>query len=193
MKIKFLSSLAFIGAIAISCGNKTNSESNNNLNSEEMGQNKTAEVAQSTATFDVFSDATIFVDYQSPAFSVKEDAILSTLISSDEEVKITFVSGLAPENYEENKASFAQYSSSKDYSLEETTINGFKCVKATYFDDDIFSNYTAQFYIDFGEKSITNSYYGVKITVTSEASLERCLSDDILAIVNSIKIVNNQE
>lgn len=188
MNFKNLTTAVVMAMSLVACGNKANTTTEEN--NAEMEQNKVATVAKESATFDVFDDGKIIVDYTKPTFTIKEGAINPSLISEDGKVTMQFVSGLSSENYNEYSEAFQQYSSNKDYSFKELDINGFKAIMATYYDDDIISSYTAVFYIDFGDKSITNSYYGVKISARCDSSLDRCISEDVMSIVNSVRIIN---
>ena len=185
MKIKQLSLIAIVAMAMTACSGSGN---NSNAEAEQAEGNKTEQVTPEAATFDIFENGEMFVDYTKPNFTVKEGSILPCL--HNDNVRIDFVSGLSPENYNEYKDVFENsYKDREGYSYKELEINGFKSIMCTYVDHDFGTTYCADYYIDFGDQAVVNGYYGVKACVSSEVSADFCVADDVMAILNTVKIV----
>ena len=148
----------------------------------------TAQVKPEKASYDMECHGKVLVDYMKPTFTVDESAILPTLKNDD--VKIVFVSGLSPENFQEYKDAYKgdDFTKCEGYTYKEQKIGDFDAVMVTYVDKSWGTTYTAEYYIDFGKKA--NSYYGMKAVVTSEKSMDKCTSDEIMGILNSMQTVN---
>lgn len=91
---------------------------------------------------------------------------------------------LGATNLDELKASYAEHNSDEDeYSLVETTVNGYKALILKYSD---FLGATMRVDIDFGGNH--DGWYGLSFAVSGE-SLKDCDTDLVWAIIESMEVV----
>ena len=90
---------------------------------------------------------------------------------------------LGEANFEELKASYEEHNSDEeDYSLTETTINGYRALIMTYTD---WLDSTMRVDIDFGGNH--DGWYGISFSVSGD-SLDDCNTDQIWAIIESMAV-----
>lgn len=92
---------------------------------------------------------------------------------------------LDEENFEEWRAVFEEkYSGYDNYSLEETTLNGYRALYCQY--EDWIGAYVV-IVVDFGDHFGSGSYCGMRFSI-SGSSIDACSADEVTAIVRSFEL-----
>ena len=160
---------------------QTPSAPTNNGNSGNSG-GKSPLLGDSPAVLDVNGRGIVYIYYPADQFYYNDD--YGKLKNDNTGVGILIDPMLGSTNYDELKASYEQNNSKEDdYSLTETTINGFRAMIMTYTD---WLGATMRVDIDFGGKH--DGYYGISFAVSGD-SLKDCDSDLVWAIINSMELV----
>ena len=91
---------------------------------------------------------------------------------------------LSDKNFDELQASYEKNNSDeKDYSLVETTVNGYKALILKYSD---WLGSTMRVDLDFGGKH--GNYYGISFAVSGD-NLQDCDTDLVWAVIESLELV----
>ena len=182
---KIIFAAAMAASMLVACGG-----GNNNATSQAEGdkanETKAApEVKPEKATFDMETHGKLLVDYMKPTFTVKEGAINPAL--HNDETNISFVTGLSPENFQEYKDAFKQddYAKAEGYAYKELKIGEFNAVMCSYVSNLFGTQYNTDYYIDFGKN--VDGIYGMKCCVSSEKSMDKCTSQDVMNILSSMR------
>lgn len=123
----------------------------------------------------------VFVYYPADQFEYDDD--YGKLRSKNGSVGILFDPMLGENNLEELKASYEENNSGEDdYSLTETTVNGYKAIILKYTD---WLNSTMRVDVDFGASH--DGVYGMSFVVSGD-SLDECDTDLIWAIIESFEL-----
>lgn len=118
-----------------------------------------------------------------PGDKFEYDDTYGKIKSKNGSVSILFDPMLGSTNYEEYKTAYKEkYSSEDDYSLTETTVNGYKAMIMKYSDWLDSSMYVD---VDFGGSH--GGYYGMCFNVTAD-SLDECDTDLVWAIIESFEL-----
>lgn len=155
-------------------------EEEENGETEASGE-KDAAAAGDSVKLSINDRDIVFVYYPGDRFEYNKD--YGKIKSTDGGADILFDPLLGDTNYEEYKTSFEkEYSKEADYSMEETTVNGYKTLVMTYTD---WLSSGMQVVVDFG-KSV-DGYYGMRFSVTGD-SVDICNSDTVWAVIKSMEI-----
>lgn len=123
----------------------------------------------------------VFVYYPGDLFEYNDS--YGKIRSKTGSVSILFDPMLGSTNYEEYKKAYKEkYASEDDYSLTETTVNGYKAMVMKYSDWLGSSMYVD---VDFGGSH--NGYYGMCFNVSAD-SLAECDTDLVWAIIESFEL-----
>lgn len=142
-------------------------------NSELLGSNP--------VKLDINDRGIVFVYYPGDQFEYNAD--YGKIRSTSGSVGILFDPMLGETNFDELKASYEKNNSSMDdYSLTETTVNGYKAQIMTYSD---WLGSTMRVDVDFGGSH--DGYYGMSFCVSAN-TLEECDTDLIWAIIESFEL-----
>ena len=134
------------------------------------------------ARLDINGKGAVYVYY--PADQFAYDADYGKLRNSDTGVGILIDPMLGSTNLAEIKASYEEHNSDEDdYSLVETTRNGYQALIMTYSD---WLGSTLRVDLDFGGNH--DGFYGMSFAVSGN-SLEDCDSDLVWAIIDSMEVV----
>ena len=145
------------------------------------GGNHAALLGASPAKLDINDRGVAFVYY--PADQFRYDDTYGKLKNDDTGVGILIDPMLGDTNFEELKKSYEENNSDEDdYSLVETTVNGYKAMILKYYD---WLGSTMRVDIDFGGKH--GNYYGMSFAVSGD-SLEDCDTDLVWAIIESMEL-----
>lgn len=125
------------------------------------------------------------VTYPSDTFFYDDSAILDTIAAVDGSVEIAIVNLISPEDHDAVLEGFETWVDYDKYSYEELTVAGYDAYMVTY--EDFFYDCNAEIYVDFGGE--INGWYGVKFCITSTESIDMCLSDTVMAIINSFEMI----
>ena len=136
------------------------------------------------AVYDYNNRGKMFVTYPDDLFEVDKNAILETLVAKDGSVKIALVAQISPQDREGNEKFLDSYADNKEYTSKEIEIAGYYARMITYY-DSIFG-YNTYVYVDFGEPLGDSSFYGIRFCISSNDSMEACLDDRVMAIVESL-------
>lgn len=130
---------------------------------------------------DINDRGIVFVYYPGDQFEYNAD--YGKIRSTADSVGILFDPMLGDTNFDELKASYEKNNSGMDdYSLTETTVNGYKAQIMTYSD---WLGATMRVDVDFGGSH--DGYYGMSFCVSAD-SLEECDTDLIWAIIESFEL-----
>lgn len=130
---------------------------------------------------DINDRGIVFVYYPGDQFEYNAD--YGKIRSTSGSVSILFDPMLGETNFDELKASYEKNNSSMDdYSLTETTVNGYKAQIMTYSD---WLGATMRVDVDFGGSH--DGYYGMSFCVSAN-TLEECDTDLIRAIIESFEL-----
>ncbi len=133
------------------------------------------------AKLDINNRGVVYVYY--PADQFRYDDTYGKLKNDDTGVGILIDPMLSDKNYDELKASYEKNNSDeKDYSLVETTVNGYKAMILKYSD---WLGSTMRVDIDFGGKH--GNFYGMSFAVSGD-SLEDCDTELVWAIIQSMEV-----
>lgn len=133
------------------------------------------------AKLDINNKGAVFVYY--PADRFRYDADYGKLKNDSTGVGILIDPMLGATNLAELKASYEKNNSDEDeYSLVETTVNGYKAIILKYSD---WLGSTMRVDIDFGGNH--DGYYGMSFAVSGD-SLKDCDTDLVWAIINSMEL-----
>lgn len=138
-----------------------------------------------TVVYDVISTGEIVMEYPTDTFYEDETAILSTIRAMDDSVKISMVTLLSADAVQSDVESLRSYSDYPEYSKSELLLGGFEVTCITYYDD--FFGYEADFVVDLGQG--VNGVYGIKFMAVSDYSMDDALSDEVLTILDTVRIV----
>ncbi len=145
------------------------------------GGGDSALLGSSPEKLDVNGRGIVYVSYPGDQFRYDDD--YGKLKNDDTGVGILIDPMLGESNFEELKASYEKNNSDEeDYSLVETTVNGYKAMILKYSD---WLGSTMRVDIDFGGKH--GSWYGISFAVSGD-SLEDCDSDIVWAIIRSMEV-----
>ena len=123
----------------------------------------------------------VYVYY--PADQFRYDDTYGKLKNDDTGVGILIDPMLSDKNFDELKASYEKNNSDeKDYSLVETTVNGYKAMILKYSD---WLGSTMRVDIDFGGRH--GNFYGMSFAVSGD-SLEDCDTELVWAIIQSMEV-----
>ena len=159
-------------------GNETPAEKpasgGNGGNSALLGANPTK--------LDINDRGIVYVYYPGDQFTYNAD--YGKIKNDDTGVGILFDPMLGENNLAELKASYEKNNSDEeDYSLVETTVNGYKAIIMKYSD---WLGSTMRVDIDFGGKH--DGWYGMSFAVSGD-NLADCDTDLVWAIINSMELV----
>lgn len=130
---------------------------------------------------DINDRGIVYVYYPGDQFSYNAD--YGKIKNDDTGVGILFDPMLGAGNLAELKASYEKNNSDEqDYSLVETTVNGYKAIIMKYSD---WLGSTMRVDIDFGGSH--DGYYGMSFAVSGD-SLADCDTDLVWAIINSMEL-----
>ena len=130
---------------------------------------------------DINNRGVVYVYY--PADQFRYDDTYGKLKNDDTGVGILIDPMLSDKNFDELKASYEKNNSDeKDYSLVETTVNGYKAMILKYSD---WLGSTMRVDIDFGGKH--GNFYGMSFAVSGD-SLEDCDTELVWAIIQSMEV-----
>ena len=119
-----------------------------------------------------------------PADKFKYDDLYGKLKNEKTGVGILIDPMLGATNFAELKQSYAENNSDEDeYSLVETTVNGYKALILKYSD---WLGATMRVDVDFGGEH--DGWYGISFAVSGD-SLEDCDTDLVWAVIESMKLV----
>ena len=136
----------------------------------------------SPAKLDINDRGVVYVYYPEDQF--RYDDTYGKLKNDETGVGILIDPMLGDTNYDELKESYEKNNSDEDdYSLVETTINGYKAMIMKYSD---WLGSTMRVDIDFGGKH--GNYYGMSFAVSGD-TLEDCDTDLVWAIIQSMEVV----
>ena len=131
---------------------------------------------------DVNNRGIVYVYY--PADQFRYDSDYGKLKNDDTYVGILIDPMLGASNFEELRSSYETNNSDEDdYSLTETTINGYRAMIMTYSD---WLGATMRVDIDFGGNH--DGWYGISFAVSGD-SLADCNTDLVWAIIQSMEVV----
>lgn len=148
--------------------------------SEEPAAASTAAAGNLSEKLDVNGRGIVYV-YYSPDFYYDDD--YGKLKNDDTGVGILIDPMLGAKNMEELKASYETNNKDEDdYSLVETTINGYRALVLKYSD---WLGATMRVDLDFGGEH--DGYYGISFSVSGDA-LADCDTDAVWAIINSMEL-----
>lgn len=139
-------------------------------------------LGSSPAKLDINSKGAGFIYY--PADQFVYDEGYGKLKNEDTGVGILIDPMLGATNFDELKKSYEENNSDEDeYSLTETTVNGYKALVLKYSD---FLGATMRVDIDFGEEH--DGWFSMSFAVSGN-SLADCDTDIVWAIINSMELV----
>ena len=139
-------------------------------------------LGSSPAVLDVNNKGAVYVYYPGDQFVYDSD--YGKLKNAETGVGILIDPMLGANNLSELKASYEAHNSDEDdYSLTETTVNGYKALILTYSD---WLGSTMRVDIDFG--GAHGGFYGMSFAVSGD-SLEDCNTDLVWAIIESMEVV----
>ncbi len=146
------------------------------------GGGNSALLGSSPAKLDINNKGAVYVYYPADQFEYDDD--YGKLKNDDTGVGILIDPMLGSKNFEELRASYEKNNSDEDdYSLTDTTINGFRAQIMTYTD---WLGATMRVDIDFG--GAHDGFYGMSFAVSGD-SLEDCDTDIVWAIIESMEVV----
>jgi len=146
------------------------------------GGGNSALLGKNPAKLDVNDKGVVYVYY--PADQFRYDDTYGKLKNDDSGVGILIDPMLGASNFEELKASYEKNNSDEDdYSLVQTTVNGYRAQILKYSD---WLGSTMRVDIDFGGKH--GNYYGISFAVSGD-SLADCDTDLVWAIIQSMELV----
>ena len=138
-----------------------------------------------TDVFQLSSSGNIVMDYPTDTFAIDEEAIWPKIVAKDDSVNIMAVTLLSESAVQETVDDLRENCAScDDYSDRTLTLGGFDATCISYY--DVFFDYNAEYVVDFAQNC--NGIYGVKLVVNSVESLDNVLSDEVLAILDTIRL-----
>lgn len=138
-----------------------------------------------TDVFKLSSSGSIVMDYPTDTFAVDDQAIWPKIVAKDGSVNIMAVTLLSESAVQETVDDLRENCAScDDYSDRTLTLGGFDATCISYY--DVFFDYNAEYVVDFAQNC--NGIYGVKLVVNSVESLDNVLSDEVLAILDTIRL-----
>ncbi len=145
------------------------------------GGGNSALLGASPEKLDVNNKGVVYVYYPGDQFVYNDD--YGKLKNEQTGVGILIDPMLSDKNFDELKASYEKNNSDeKDYSLVETTVNGYKALILKYSD---WLGSTMRVDLDFGGKH--GNYYGISFAVSGD-SLADCDTELVWAIINSMEL-----
>ena len=145
------------------------------------GGGNSALLGASPAKLDINDRGVVYVYY--PADQFRYDDTYGKLKNDDSGVGILIDPMLGAANFDELKKSYEEHNSDEeDYSLVETTVNGYKAMILKYSD---WLSSTMRVDIDFGGKH--GNYYGMSFAVSGD-SLADCDTPLVWAIIESMEL-----
>ena len=145
------------------------------------GGGNSALLGASPEKLDVNNKGVVYVYYPGDQFVYNDD--YGKLKNEQTGVGILIDPMLSDKNFDELKASYEKNNSDEqDYSLVETTVNGYKALILKYSD---WLGSTMRVDLDFGGKH--GNYYGISFAVSGD-SLADCDTELVWAIINSMEL-----
>lgn len=136
----------------------------------------------SPAVLDVNGKGAVLIYYPADRFYYNSD--YGKLKNDETGVGILIDPMLGANNLDELKKSYEEHNSTADdYSLTETTVNGYRAIIMTYSD---WLGATMRVDVDFGGSH--DGFYGMSFAVSGD-SLSDCNTDLVWAIIQSMKVV----
>ena len=138
-----------------------------------------------TDVFQLSSSGNIVMDFPTDTFAVDDQSIWPKIVAKDDSVNIMAVTLLSESAVQEAIDGLRENCAScDDYSERTLTLGGFSVTCISYY--DVFYDYNAEYVVDFAQNC--NGIYGVKLIANSVDSLDNVLSDEVLAILDTIRI-----
>ena len=138
-----------------------------------------------TDVFALSSSGNIVMDFPTDTFAIDDESIWPKIVAKDDSVNIMAVTLLSESAVQESIDGLRESCAScDDYSERTLTLGGFSVTCISYY--DVFYDYNAEYVVDFAQNC--NGIYGVKLVVNSVESLDNVLSDEVLAILDTIRL-----
>lgn len=127
----------------------------------------------------------LYITYPTDTFKIDEEAILDTIAAKDGSVTIGIIVQLNEGDHDSTMEYYDSYSSYDQYSTQDITVAGYEARMITYYDS--WYGYCVDVHVNFGDR--TGDMYGVNFSMCSEESMEVAMSDEVMAILNTLTVV----